>query len=354
MLGDDNQTQKAGDYSVNVQAKNIIVAGVSYSEAKDIADRLFRENFTKVVAEARQIVEERVQAFIKEYLSRLNDVQPHAFDNLRRPDVQSALYNAQKEFAKFGDGKLGDVLIDLLVRRTTATERTIDQIFLDEALSIVPRLTNEHLDYLTLNLLLPPKVVERYFSTCEELSNYFNESLFPFIQSLSKVKGEKNENSDRFVYYLNSLGCSATETKPGPTDLRYKLLTLFSQLSVPLDMEGLSKFNLELALVNTFTEQHWLDPSKRQWRGVVETTTPVVAFNDPKLSGQLATFIVQHRVIHPPNRNQFFQYEGVIPNIELISRLENIPCNPKLTPVGKIIAKAHYRAKMGTDFSEQP
>jgi hypothetical protein len=68
---------------------------------------------------------------------------PAAAKNLADPDIQSVMFEAQKEYARSGEEDLAKVLVDLLTDRTTETERSLRTLVLNEAISSVPKLTEQ-------------------------------------------------------------------------------------------------------------------------------------------------------------------------------------------------------------------
>jgi hypothetical protein len=69
MFKDQNQQQKAGDKSTNLQAQNITVhQGISYQDAKEIATDVFKNNFLHLSQKTLMTAEERAQELIENFL----------------------------------------------------------------------------------------------------------------------------------------------------------------------------------------------------------------------------------------------------------------------------------------------
>ncbi len=155
MINDKNLKQEGGEKSTNLQGQNVnIYNGISYSDAKEIFNDLFKSNFLQLKHEAADVAQQRAEEITGKFLVDLNIKSPESIKEFKEPAMQDALFTAQKEFAKSGDSDLGDLLVDILVDRAQTNTRNMLQLVLDESLKIAPSLTVEQLDTLSLNFLL--------------------------------------------------------------------------------------------------------------------------------------------------------------------------------------------------------
>jgi hypothetical protein len=152
MIGDDFQQTNSGE-GTGYQAKKIVVNGLSITEAHQMALDLWKSNALVLSQLAAEVALGRVNEFLDAFLAKLNAVNPALFDALQQPGMQMALYNAQKEYARSGDKDQFALLIDVLVDRANEPERNVMQIVLDESLAVLPKLTQEHLDLLSLTMV---------------------------------------------------------------------------------------------------------------------------------------------------------------------------------------------------------
>lgn len=183
----NKQNQQSGDYSTNIQAQNITINGVTVSEARQIALDVFESNFYRLKGEALIVVQERAEKMIDLYLDRLLKINPNAINTSKDPGMQYAIYTAQKEYARTGDDNVAELLVDILVDRTTQNERTLKQIVLDESLLIVPKLTLEQFDILSIVYLL--KYTRNHAVTNPDmLFAYIVKYISPFIPCLTKER----------------------------------------------------------------------------------------------------------------------------------------------------------------------
>jgi hypothetical protein len=202
MFKDQNQEQKAGDKSTNLQAQNITVnQGISYQDAKEIATDVFKNNFLHLSQKALITAEERAQELIENFLERINLEKPNAINSVESPSMQHALFSAQKEYAKTGDRDLSEILVDLLVERSDKEERTLLQIVLDESIEVASKLTQPQFDVLTLVFILKYSM-NHSLGNLEKFDNYIRTYIVPFCNNLTQ------ENS--CYQHLEYANCSST------------------------------------------------------------------------------------------------------------------------------------------------
>lgn len=148
----ERMKQEGGDNSTNIQIAGNATIGVSYEAARQIALDVFKANFYEFSEVATKKALERAEEITEEFVNKFYEEIPHLTLKLEEPSVQSSMYNAQKEYAKTGDKDLEERLLDVLIERIASDERSLRQIVLDEALLILPKLTNDQVDILTLIL----------------------------------------------------------------------------------------------------------------------------------------------------------------------------------------------------------
>ncbi len=147
------QEQTSGDNSYNIQARDVSI-GISYSDAKLIAEDVFNANFYKLAGVAQETARKRADELLNNFLKGVSQQRPEALEGMSDPDLQFAVFTAQREYARSGDKELGDVLVDILIDRAGQSERSLLQIVLNESLTIAPKLTAEQFDVLSLIFLL--------------------------------------------------------------------------------------------------------------------------------------------------------------------------------------------------------
>lgn len=155
MINDQIQKQQGGDHSTNVQGQSVVInQGLSYSDAREIALDVYRSNFLQLSQNAAEVARSRAEELTDDFLKTLKEQNSEALIEMEQPSMQAALYEAQKQYAKSGDSDLEKMLVDILVQRAQTSERNTKQIVLDEALSVISKLTQEHLNILSMNFTL--------------------------------------------------------------------------------------------------------------------------------------------------------------------------------------------------------
>lgn len=186
MIKDHNQKQEGAEKSTNLQAQNITLnQGISYSDAKEIAKDVFKNNFLELSQAALAKAETRANDLIEDFLVKIEKEKPQAINSVESPSMQYALFSAQKEYAKTGDKELSDILVDLLVERADKEERSLIQIVLDESIEVSSKLTNPQFDVLSLVFLL--KYTQNYtIRNVKTLHDYVLAHLIPFCDNLTQ------------------------------------------------------------------------------------------------------------------------------------------------------------------------
>lgn len=174
----NNQKQQSGNNSVNIQAHEIKF-GLTYKDVKDIVMDVFESNFQRLSQEAAQTAMVRAEELVDSFLSKLEIEAPDAIAETKNPDMQYALYTAQKEYARTGDRDLCDMLVNLLVERTKLSQRDLIQIVINESLNVAPKLTLDQLDVLSIVFLLK-YTMNNGVTSLERLGLYIDKYLLPY------------------------------------------------------------------------------------------------------------------------------------------------------------------------------
>ena len=182
-----SQKLNSGHGSVNIQLSgesSYSNVGISSSELKGILD-IFQANFYKLSENAYKVAFARAEEFSLKFISTLNNQNQNSLQNIQDPAIQYALFNSQKEYAKSGDTNLRDILITALIERTSIDKRSFNQLVLDEALGVIPKITTAQLDALTLIFLIKNS---RALSVkdIDTLHYYVNDILLKFFKNISK------------------------------------------------------------------------------------------------------------------------------------------------------------------------
>ena len=146
----DIQKQKGGDNSQNIQVNGNVTIGISYDEARQIALDVFNANCQTMMSEAVQIADTRKNEIVDELIKRLYDEHPELSIRLKDPSIQYSLFSVIKNYVRTGDPDLEEQLLRMLILRMESKDRSLEQIVLDEAIEIVPKLTQDQINILSL------------------------------------------------------------------------------------------------------------------------------------------------------------------------------------------------------------
>ena len=195
----DNITveQKAATRSNTTQIANQNnYYGLTPKEACDMALQLFYENFPKLEKIAREIVEKRMDELMKEIAQKVEDKKIVDMSPFGDPDVQYVMYEAQKNYARFGTKEMLSHISELIVSRIQHNHGKIClKVAIDKAIELVPMLTESQLDILSL-LFFTCKVKLNTIKDIHQLKEHLEEITLAF------AKAELSSMS-----YLNMLGC---------------------------------------------------------------------------------------------------------------------------------------------------
>ena len=119
-------------------------------EATELAMKLFWDNFPKLQQQAIETIEKRIEDLVKEIVNKLEQENVKDLTPFTDPDVQYALYEVQRDYARMGTKEMLDSLTALLVRRVKCDGDYRAEVIIDKAISIAGSLLPEHLDLLAV------------------------------------------------------------------------------------------------------------------------------------------------------------------------------------------------------------
>ena len=170
--------------------------GISPSDACDLAMKLFYDNFPKLQACAEETAKKRVEELSEEIVGKLQKSDVTNLEPFKDPDVQYVLFEAQKNYARFGTKEMLENLSDLIVKRVKYHEGDfVLKVAIDKAIEVVQMLTPEQLDLLSL-LFICSRVKFDNINNIKSLESFF---------TLLNTAFQKADFSA--IHYLNMLGC---------------------------------------------------------------------------------------------------------------------------------------------------
>lgn len=338
--------QVSGDSSNNFQSEKIEINnnyGLTYSEAKEIAMEVFRSNFTILKNEAVEVAEKRAIEISEKILSRLFTDLPNVIDNLKTPGFQDAMFIAQKAYAKSGHETTRDLLVELLHERSKITDVNLQQIIIDEALNIIPKLTPAQLDLLTLNYLIAGR------SHNKTSGVDFTEDFVNLLSPFSAPRNRYEENNLHLIY----LGCAYSK------NVKYS------------NFEKLISTNYGSSYIQNFSKEHFesifgtiekyskfvrkeKDSNKYQIIFANSSMIEIAMRAENKFTlyeiNLLKQFYLSLIMPEKEIRNRFFNFGEQIKNV--ISYWNNTKFKDlELTEIGIYIGKINYKFKTGKELT---
>lgn len=162
-----NQKAAIGGTTTQIGQQNIY-NGMSPEQACQVALDLFNQNFPKLQAIAKETAEKRANEFCQEAVQKIVKNGMKDFSPFSDPDIQYTLYEAQKNYARFGTADMLDTLTSLVAERIEHDKDFILKVSIDKAIEVAPSLTSAQLDYLSL-LFLCTKRKTNLVVTIEDL-----------------------------------------------------------------------------------------------------------------------------------------------------------------------------------------
>jgi hypothetical protein len=258
--------QEAGSNSHNIQVAGNVTIGISASDARQIALDVFHANFYKLSEKAGKIAYTRAEEITIEFIDKLYDRIPHLEERLEEPAVQGTIFRAQSTYAKSGDTELKDYLLELLIKRIEADERSLNQIVFDEAISAIPKITRDQIS--VLSLLFSILVCKHHAPlNIPQLGTFLKSKILPFFPA--------NKFSNYFFSHLQYTG-SCTILPQASSYYPYE--KILSEMYFGLFSKGFSIEQLEdsfgednLAIRNLLIQCHH-DKSLFQFKALNEST----------------------------------------------------------------------------------
>jgi len=224
--------QESGENSKNIQAGRDVYYGITPTESREIALDVFKANFYDFSEKASEIALKRAEEITDEFIKDFFNSKLNQTKKLENPSVQSAFFNIQKEFAKTGDKYLKERLIYLLINRINSKERSLEQICLDEAINIIPKLTIEQINTLTF-IFCTATFSDGNLTTLNKFDDFLN-------HLISFIPNQKITFS--FFRHLTYTGC--VSNIEGQKENR-KLEEIFRNLYPALFVNGFTKEELQ-------------------------------------------------------------------------------------------------------------
>jgi len=217
------QKQEGGDSSQNIQINGNVTSGITYTEARQIALDVFNANCQTLMREAAHTSEVRANEIVDEFIKKLYEEHPELSHRLQEPSIQYSTFSVIKNYVKTGDSELKEQLLRVLLQRMEAKDRSIKQIVLDEAIEILPKLTQDQINILSL--ILSAVYLNHRVQNLQSFNDFINNQLMVFYP---------NQRSGSSYTHLQYTGCctllsEGATYKPFPEIIKNRYSGLFSK-----------------------------------------------------------------------------------------------------------------------------
>lgn len=344
MIKKEIQEQNSGDLSTNIQAKNIYVNGISTGEARNIALDIYKANFLELSNQAAQTALEKIESFNDKFLKKLIESNPSLLNKMHSPSLQITLLEAQKECIRSNSDNIENLLVEVLVERAERDDRGIMQIAYEESIKVLPKLTDQQINILTLNHIINDAYF--YAGSQENLRNYLSNWVVKFKTEINyfspairhieysgcgrisenKTKGFQHKYSQTYPGVLTK-GFTLDEFKKdfGDDTIFLKLIRKCDNVPEKFQLNAYSTTELNKLLEAV---EYTVEKDERQ-----------------KIHGYLKKNLMNHE----EQKNFFTDIE---PEISFIFDFKNNDIfHLELTPVGLAIAMANFQKTIGYKLS---
>lgn len=179
--------QTGGRGSFNFQGDEIRVqlvqSDLTAGQVMDLVLQIGRANLLEMQGEARRIVDERLEEFTNQFVTTAQQGGSATIGAVSDPDIQYSLFTAQRDFARSGERRLGDTLVDLLVTRCGERTGSIRALALNAAIETVGRLTPAQINALSCFWLVT-RVKNLALNNLDDLGMWIRRNLEPLSTQL--------------------------------------------------------------------------------------------------------------------------------------------------------------------------
>lgn len=270
------QKQNGGDNSQNIQVNGNVTCGLSYADARQIALDVFNANCQTLMNEAARISEIRANKIVDDFIKKLFEEHPNLSYRLQEPSIQYSTFSVIKNYVKTGDEDLKERLLKMLMYRMEVEDRSIEQIVLDEAIEILPKLTQDLINILSL--VFSAIYLSHNINNLETFNDFINNKLMVFYP---------DRTSDAIYAHLQYTGCctllsEGATYKPFPSIIKHRYSGLFNK--------GFSKELLEQTLSVNYEQISPIVTNCQQNKNLLQFN----ALNESVLNSVISKYNLRH------------------------------------------------------------
>jgi hypothetical protein len=175
--------------------------GLNASDVIAIVKEVVASELAIYTREAEKKAEERLERFSQDLVDQLAQRVSDKLERFNEPALQMAVRDAALSYVKTGNDSDEKALIDLLIERVSVEEHTTKQRLIDQAIKVVPTLSPECLDLLSL-------VVFRNLSYTGTRDN-----MVEWIKSMGTILQRVSRITNLDIAFLSQADC--TFSMPG-------------------------------------------------------------------------------------------------------------------------------------------
>ena len=199
------QDNAKGSTALQAQVVNVYPNGITEEKCREIFMDLYKTNVLSLRDEAKDVACQRAEQLTDIFIQKLSkqddEIRKKIEDQLKEPAMQEAIFKSQKCFAMSNDDDHLKILTDMLIDRGSISQRTNKQMLIDEAIDVLPRLNQKHLDVLAFY-----SFIDVFYPSYDEhlLKSQIND-LIKYLQNIIPLKSR-----DSNLQYLAQKNCLQT------------------------------------------------------------------------------------------------------------------------------------------------
>lgn len=169
MIKDDIQKQSSGDNSTNYQARgniNIInnYANFNKEELHTELSLIFKENMPILRQIAQDEAISRAEELNNNLINKISQLEENllhkVIERLSEPDTQMAIYEAQKNYAKYKSEDKLEQFTHLLLSKGLEKASSVRNYLLDEAIETISKMNQVQIDFLSYLVRKFTKIID--------------------------------------------------------------------------------------------------------------------------------------------------------------------------------------------------
>lgn len=147
------QSNAKGTTAIQAQFVNIN-NGITEERCREICMDMYKNNILSLQNEAKDIAYQRAEHLTDLFIEKLSkqdfEIRKKIEECLKEPAMQEAIFKSQKCYALSNDENHLSILTNMLIEKASTSLRTNKQMLIDDAIDMMPRINQEHLNILSI------------------------------------------------------------------------------------------------------------------------------------------------------------------------------------------------------------